>query len=127
MTTISPLLKLKIIKVLAAIFIIAGSIMFVYHKGFQAARYKCEAEWESKIRDLGIRLAEAESKSQEVTIQTIIEYADRVQIVKEKGNDIIKKIPVYITKEVSANCVVPSGFVVLHNAAAGNTTLPDAP
>jgi hypothetical protein len=48
-----------------------------------------------------------------------------VQIVKEKGNDIIKQVPVYITKDADTKCDVPTGFVVLHDSASRNE-VPDA-
>ena len=40
--------------------------------------------------------------------------------MKEKGNVIIKEIPTYITKTDDSKCVVPNGFVVLHDSASRN-------
>ena len=47
-------------------------------------------------------------------------YIDRIQVVKEKGNEIVK----YINKESDSKCELPNSFVVLHDAAAKNE-LPD--
>ncbi len=40
----------------------------------------------------------------------------RTQIVIQT---IVKKVPVYVTKQADAHCTIPLGFVRLHDAAAG--------
>ncbi len=55
---------------------------------------------------------------------TVTRYVDRVQTIRLKGDTIIKEIPRYVPVQADASCVVPRGFVRLHdNAAAG--TVPD--
>ncbi len=63
----------------------------------------------------------------------VTEYVDRVQVVRERGQTIVKEVPVYVTQKADAACTVPAGFVRLYNAAATGTELdasagdPDAP
>lgn len=45
-----------------------------------------------------------------------------VQTIREKGETIIKEVPVYVTDADNDRCIVPVGFVRHHDAAAGNTT-----
>lgn len=65
--------------------------------------------------------------------RVVIKYVDRVQTVYLQGKTITKEIPVYVTPEADAACVVPAGFVRIHDAAAANTAPeptagdPDAP
>ncbi|QWP79489.1 hypothetical protein J5226_21235 [Lysobacter sp. K5869] len=62
-----------------------------------------------------------------------VRYVDRVQVVREKAQIITREVPVYVTPNADAACVVPVGFVRLHDAAAANepagpaTGNPDAP
>lgn len=42
------------------------------------------------------------------------------------GETIVKEVPVYVTPEADAACVLHRGFVRLHDAAAANQ-VPDAP
>ncbi|WP_052477627.1 hypothetical protein, partial [Ralstonia solanacearum] len=49
---------------------------------------------------------------------TITQYVDRVQTIRLKGDTIIKEIPRYVPIQADAACVVPRGFVRLHDAAA---------
>ena len=65
-------------------------------------------------------MAKKETASAEVTTKVITKYVTKIEVVKEKGNEIIKQVPVYITKDADAKCDVPNGFVVLHNSAVKN-------
>ncbi|UUM20895.1 hypothetical protein [Mycoavidus sp. SF9855] len=60
------------------------------------------------------QLTEAQTK---VVIQTEIQYRERIKIVKEKGDTIIKEMPVYVTQADTANFGVNIGFVRHYNAA----------
>ncbi len=60
------------------------------------------------------QLTEAQAK---VVIQTEIQYRDRIKIVKEKGETIIKEIPVYVTRADTERFGVNVGFVRHYNAA----------
>ena len=67
-----------------------------------------------------LEMAKKETASAEVTTKIVTKYINKVQIVKEKGDDIIKQVPVYITKDADAKCDVPTGFVMLHDSASRN-------
>ena len=54
----------------------------------------------------------------EATVQVVTQYVDRVKIVRETGATIVKEVPVYVSPEADAACVLPRGFVRLHDAAA---------
>lgn len=53
-------------------------------------------------------------------------YVDRVQVVEKRGATLIKEVPVYVSAKADAACVVPVGFVRLHDAGATGTE-PAAP
>lgn len=57
----------------------------------------------------------------ETNVITVTEYVDRVRTVRERGETIIKEVPVYVTQEADDRCDVPAGFVWLHDDAAENT------
>lgn len=67
-------------------------------------------------RDLSEQLTAARKNERIVT-----QYIDRVQVVRERGATIVQKVPVYVTPSADAACVVPDGFVRLHDAAATST------
>jgi hypothetical protein len=55
-----------------------------------------------------------------VVIQTEIQYRDRIKIVKEKGDTIIKEVPIYVNQADTAHFGVNVGFVRHYNAAFAN-------
>ena len=55
---------------------------------------------------------------------TVTQYVDRERVIRIKGETIIKEVPRYVPAQADAACVVPRGFVRLHDAAAAGT-VPD--
>ena len=100
---------------------IAVLVFGVYMEGGIATQEK----WEAKVAEVKLQMAQKETASAEATVKVVTKYVNKVQIVKEKGNDIIKQVPVYITKDADTKCDVPTGFVVLHDSASRNE-VPDA-
>lgn len=80
-----------------------------------------EASWQLKVAKTNAEIAELKAKSEKVSTKVVTKYIDRIQVVKEKGNEIVK----YVNKESDAKCELPNSFVVLHDAAAKNE-LPDS-
>lgn len=77
-----------------------------------------EDKWQAKVKEMEAEIAKVEKAGAEASVKVVTKYVDRVQIVKEKGDVLIQKVPEYISKDSDAKCVVPNGFVVLHDAAA---------
>lgn len=89
-------------------------------------------DWKTKYAEIEVANAKLETKNAElaaagskVTVETVIKYVDRVKVVKEKGDEIIIKVPEFITKVDDNACTVNNGFRVLHDAAASNTSPPE--
>jgi hypothetical protein len=57
--------------------------------------------------------------------QVVTEYVDRVRVVEVQGETIIKRVPVYVSEKADRACVVPAGFVRLHDAAAHALPAPE--
>lgn len=68
----------------------------------------------------------AQANRQEARFITVIKVEkviqDRIKIVHEKGEEIIREVPVYITAAAEQTCPggVPHGFVRVHDAAGRN-------
>ena len=84
-----------------------------------------QEKWEAKVAEVKLEMAKKETASAEVTTKVITKYVTKIEVVKEKGNVIIKEIPKYISKDADAKCDVPNGFVVLHDSASRNE-VPDS-
>jgi hypothetical protein len=84
-----------------------------------------QERWEAKVADAKIEMAKKDTASAEATTQVVTKYVTKVQVVKEKGDAIIKEVPKYITKADDTQCVIPNGFVLLHDSASRNE-VPDS-
>lgn len=83
------------------------------------------AETRATTAESSAAAARSDLAASQASEHIVTKYVDRVQIVRERGATIIQKVPVYVTAQADSHCIVPVGFVRLHDAAATSTTLPD--
>lgn len=101
---------------------LAFSVALAWFLGHQAAERALRPQLEAaraQVRDLQRDLEIAKASQKVVT-----QYVDRIIRVKEAAQVITKEIPVYVTPAADRGCVIPAGFVRLHDKAASG---PDAP
>jgi len=84
-----------------------------------------QAEWEAKVAELQIKVAEAEAKSQETNIQIITKTVKKLELVRTRGDDIINYVDREVVKDREVikfveNCPIPQIIINTHNAAALN-------
>ena len=101
--------RLLIVAVLAAALVGVGWVNGASH---------VQAEWDAEVVKQSFTAARVEKAQAQATVQVVTEYVDRVKIVRQAGETIIKEVPVYVPAQADAACVVPRGFVRLHDAAA---------
>ena len=73
--------------------------------------------WLAKIKDLEVKVAEAEAKSATLNTDIVEKVVTKTQVIKQRGEDIVR----YVDREVvkyDTTCVIPKEFVVIHNRAA---------
>jgi len=96
---------------------------------YGTARYKAgqanvQAEWD-KSREAGRKEVERlRNAANRVTVRTETVYVDRVRTIREKGNEIVRNVPVYVP---AGSPDLPGGFRLLHDAAAANEPVPASP
>ncbi len=77
------------------------------------------AQYQANLVTANAKLAAAQNK---VVSRIEIQYRDRIKVVKEKGDTIIKEVPIYVTHEDTAHFGVNAGFVRSYNAAFTGTS-----
>ena len=73
--------------------------------------------WLAKIKDLEVKVAQAEAKSAAANTDIVEKTVVKTQVVKQRGQDIVR----YVDREVvkyDTTCVIPKEFVLIHNKAA---------
>ena len=77
-----------------------------------------QAQWDAAAQQQIVQVAAVRQRQAEATVKIVTQYVDRVRVVREKGDTIIKEVPVYVPVHADAACTINRGFVRLHNAAA---------
>lgn len=107
----------SLIKALSIVLVIAS----VYFYG----SYSTEMQWRAVAAKLQAEIDKKNVVSAQVTQKIVTKYVDKVKIVKEKGDVIIREVPKYISEKSDTECVIPKSFVMLHDSASKNE-VPDS-
>lgn len=105
------------LQILGIIVLVSGT----YFEGMLAKDKKHKQE----IAELELKLKDAEIKAAAVNTKVIKEVLTRREVIKEKGEDIIK----YIDREVvkyDNTCPIPESVIKAHNASALNKKIDDS-
>jgi hypothetical protein len=97
------------IQIVSAILMVVG----VYMSG----AISNEEAWLAKVKELEVKVAQAEAKSQEVNVQVVEKVVTKTQVVRERGKDIVQ----YVDREVvkyDSKCEIPKEAVTAVNSAA---------
>lgn len=116
--SVAAFLVVRFVKVLPqAQLIQAGSIAVAFFSIYMIGAISNNDAWLARVKDLEVKVAEAEAKAATVNTDIVQKTLVKTQIVKERGQDIIK----YVDREVikyDTTCVIPKEFVTAHNKAA---------
>ncbi|MCL4778931.1 MAG: hypothetical protein KJ049_01970 [Gammaproteobacteria bacterium] len=77
-----------------------------------------QARWDAAVQQQSLQTAAVRERQAQATVKVVTEYVDRFRVVREKGDAIVKEVPVYVPVEADAACTINRGFVRLHDAAA---------
>ena len=77
-----------------------------------------QTQWDTAVQQQALQATAVREEQAQATVEVITEYVDRVRVVREKGDTIIKEVPVYVPVQADAVCTINRGFVRLHDAAA---------
>lgn len=76
-----------------------------------------EHKWIERVKELEAKIAVAEAQSKEENVRVEQKVVTKVQIVKQRSDDIIRYVDREITK-YDSQCVIPKEFIKAHNDAA---------
>ena len=77
-----------------------------------------QVQWDAAIQEQALQAAAIRERQAQATVKVVTQYVDRIRVVREKGETIIKEVPVYVPVQSDAACTINRGFVRLHDAAA---------
>ena len=77
-----------------------------------------QAEWDTERAAQTVTVLRVQVKQTEVTERIVTQYVDRVRVVRETADAVIREVPVYVPQSCDADGRLPAGWRVLHDAAA---------
>ena len=95
----------------------AVAIALIFFSTYMVGAISNNNAWLARVKDLEVKVAQAEAKSATTNTNIVEKTVIKTQIVKQRGEDIIK----YVDREVikfDTTCVIPKEFVLIHNQAA---------
>lgn len=104
-------------RVLALILLAVALVGFGWVKGAD----QVHAEWDAAVLKQNLTTARVQKKQAEATVQVVTHFVDRIKVVHDMGDTIIKEVTQYVPSD---SCLLSAGFRVLHDAAASNA-VPD--
>ncbi len=77
-----------------------------------------QAQWDAAVQQQTLQATAIRERQAQATVKVVTQYVDRVRVVREKGDTIIREVPVYVSIQADAACTINRGFVRLHDGAA---------
>lgn len=101
----------------------AISVLAIAIGTYMAGAISNEEAWQARVKEMEAKVAAAEAESQKENVKIVEKVVNKVQIVRTRGEDIIKyvdkEIVKYDTKFLPGGvCEIPNEFVEAHNRAA---------
>ena len=100
-----------------------GSLAAIVLGTFMAGAIHDNEAWQAKVREMEAKVAAAEAQSKEENVKIVEKVITKTQVVKTRGQDIVKyvdrEIVKYDTKFAPGGvCEIPKEFIKAHNDAA---------
>lgn len=81
-----------------------------------------QAEWDESVKRGKVIVDRLKANQGKVTTKIVTQTVERIKVVTEKGDEIIKRVEVFVP---DGTCELPGSFRVYHDAAADNS-IPDS-
>lgn len=106
---------------------VSGVLLVLVGTWFEGA-ISNQAEWEARVKDMQVKVAEAEAKSSEANVKIVTKIVKKTKRIHDKGDEIITYIDREVVKNNEVikfveNCPIPDIIIKTHNAAATNTPI----
>ena len=95
------------------------SILFIVIGVYMAGSIANEEAWLAKVKELEVKVAQAEAKSQQVNVLVVEKVVTKTQVVRERGNDIVRYVDREVVKYDSKGEVPKEAVSAVNQAAEG--------
>lgn len=104
-------------KWIAQIILVSAIAVLLLFTGYQYGTKQAVKDKLSELQKANAQTAIVQARLDKLVAQTTVQYVEKIRIVKQKGDTIVKKIPTYITASNDSDCIIADNFRVLWNEA----------
>jgi uncharacterized membrane protein len=93
------------------------SVLLIMLGTYMSGAISNEEAWQARVKEMEVKVAESEAKAAKANTKIVEKVVVKTEIVREKGNEIIK----YVDREIvkyDAKCEIPKEVVNVVNKAA---------
>lgn len=122
------MIEIKPLQVLGAVLVVlllalGGCKIMAYGDAqFDAGKAEVQKDWDAAVERGKAEVARLQAEAGKVEIRTVVEYRDRIQTIRLKGEERVREVQVFVPAGVAE---LPGGFRLFHDAAARGEPLPD--
>lgn len=109
-------------KLLGGLLLLIGAAAGGYYQGHHAE----SLAFQTYKAGIAASAAKQQAASATVTTQVVTKYIPQIQVMHDKAQTIVKQVVRYVPSSLNASYQLPTGFVLLHDAAATGVPLPAA-
>lgn len=95
--------------------LLLGAGWYYGHVRYNAGQADVKAKWDASIAKGKAEVERLKAEAAKVTVRVETKYLDRIRTIREKGETIVQKVPVYISRDLPE---LPGAWRVLHDAAS---------
>jgi hypothetical protein len=104
-------------KGLLGLAIIAALVGFGALAGWHYGVSQVQAAWDKAKQRQERVVITTQLRDAVASVEVVTKYVDKIKVVREQGQTIIKQVPIYVTQQDDDRGVINVGFVRLWNAA----------
>lgn len=94
------------------------SMIILLFGAFMEGAILSENAWQSKVKELEVKLAKTEAESQKENVKIVEKIVTKTRIIREREQQINQYIDSELTK-YDSQCMIPKEFVKVHNDSIG--------
>jgi len=122
MTALLKLVPVSVWVGIAVAALVIGGAWAIDQNGYNRGVDEVRVEWENDRLMKEAEIRRLKDEQAKVVEKVTVEYRDRVKVIKEKGDEVLKLVPYFLRGE----CLLTGAWRVLHDAAASGA-VPDDP
>lgn len=104
---------------LGVVILLTASHVFTYYKGKDEGKAIVQKDWDASVERGKEVVKDLQANQGRVSLVTVTEYVDKVKVIHEKSDPIVKLIPSFLPNDLP---MLPCEFRLLHDASATNST-----